>query len=57
MWRPVDGRRVIHLDDPDESISRLDSIIVDVVRRGGTAYPVSPEWLPAYGPVAAILRY
>jgi len=27
------------------------------VRRGGTAYPVSPEWLPEHGPVAAILRY
>jgi hypothetical protein len=57
VWRPADGRQVIHLDDPEDTIAQLDSITVGAVRRGGTAYPVSPEWLPEHGTVAAILRY
>jgi hypothetical protein len=56
-WRRPDRSSLLRLDDPRDSVARLNTAVIEAVRSGGTAYALPPEYLPpAPDGVAAILR-
>jgi hypothetical protein len=56
-WRRPDRSSLLRLDDPRDSVARLNTAVIETVRSGGTAYALPPEYLPpAPDGVAAILR-